>query len=125
MVLAEQIQDAYKHSTSYPDLVFKLISLGVQSYTVDVATGIILYRFDGGVHELHQQTHIARQVAEEFNHELTVKAVKDNQQGKTDYPGFMNDIARAGVRFYEATFTGNLRVTYIGIGGLYEEEIPV
>lgn len=29
------------------------------------------------------------------------------------------------LRFYDATFTGNLRVTYIGIGGFYEEAIPV
>ncbi|MEO6547166.1 MAG: DUF1398 family protein [Ferruginibacter sp.] len=125
MVLAEQIQDAYQHATTYPDLVFKLISLGVQSYTVDVATGITLYRFDGGVQELHQQSSVARNLADTFSYDLTVKAVKDNQEGKTDYPGFMKDIAKAGVRFYEATFTGNLRVTYIGIGGVYEEEIPV
>lgn len=125
MTLAEQVQDAYKNSTGYPDLVLKLILLGVQSYTVDVSTGIILYRFDGGRHVLHQEKSIARVVADNFNYDSTVKAVKDTQQGKTDYPAFMNDIARAGVRFYEATFTGNLRVTYIGIGGEYEEAIPV
>lgn len=125
MNLREQIQEAYNTSTDYPALVFKLITLGVQSYTVDVPTGIILYRFEGGRHELHQQNGIVREVAENFNHDLVVQAVKDNQQAKTDYPGFMNDIAAAGVRFYEATFTGNLRVTYIGIGGVYEEAVPV
>jgi uncharacterized protein YbcV (DUF1398 family) len=92
---------------------------------VDVASGIILYRFDGGVHELHQQNSIARIVADDFSYDLTVKAVKDTQQGKTNYPEFLNDLAKAGVRFYEATFTGNLRVTYIGAGGFYEEAIPV
>lgn len=125
MLREEQIQEAYKTATSYPDLVFKLITIGVQSYTVHVATGIILYRFDGGAHELHQQNSIDRKVADDFSRELTIMAVRDNQQGKTDYPGFMNDIAKAGVQFYEATFTGNLRVTYIGAGGFYEEAIPV
>ncbi|MEO5889729.1 MAG: DUF1398 family protein [Ferruginibacter sp.] len=125
MVLEEQIQEAYKTAAGYPDLVMKLITTGVQSYTVEVATGIVLYRFEGGRHLLHQQQKIAREVAEEFNYDLTVQAVKDTQQGKTDYPAFLNDIAKAGVRFYEATFTGNLRVTYVGAGGFYEEEIPV
>lgn len=125
MLLEEQIQEAYKNAADYPDLVIKLITLGVQSYTVDVGTGTILYRFDGGKHVLHLQNNIARTIADNFNHEGTVKAVKDNQQGKTDYPGFMNGIAKAGVRFYEATFTGNLRVTYIGASGTYEEAVPV
>jgi len=123
--LEEHIQEAYKIATGYPDLVAKLITLGVQSYTVDVATGIILYRFDNGHHVLHQVQKIARVVADEFNHAQTVQAIKDTQQGKTDYPAFLDNIASAGVRFYEATFVGNLRVTYIGIGGFYEEEIPL
>ena len=125
MVLKEQIATAYQNATGYPDLVIKLITLGVQSYTVEVATGIVLYRFDAGEHVLHEQSRVARSVADDFNYELTVKAVKDTQQGKTDYPAFLNDIAKAGVRFYEAALTGNLRVTYIGAGGFYEEAIPV
>jgi uncharacterized protein YbcV (DUF1398 family) len=125
MILAEQIKEAYQTATSYPNLVTKLISIGVQSYTVEVANGIVLYRFNGGVHELHLQNSIVRVVMDEFNSDLTVKAVKDNQPGKTTFPEFLNDIAKAGVRFYEATFTGNLRVTYIGAGGFYEEAIPV
>jgi len=125
MTLGEQIQEAYKTATNYPDLVSKLIAIGVQSYTVDVASGIVLYRFEGGVNELHQENNIERVVNDEFNYDLTVKAVKDTQQGKTNYPEFLNDIAKAGVRFYEATVKGNLRVTYIGAGGIYEESIPV
>lgn len=125
MTLSDQIQSAYKIATNYRDLVSKLISTGVQSYTVDVASGIVLYRFEGGVHELNLQKNIDRVVSDDFNYDLTVRAVKDTQQGKTNYPEFLNDIAKAGVRFYEATLNGNLRVTYIGAGGFYEEAIPV
>lgn len=125
MNLEEQLAEAYKKSTKYPDLVLKLITLGVHSYTVDVATGICLYRFEGGRHILHQQQKPVRTVSEAFNYEQTVAAVKNTQQGKTSYPEFLDEIAGAGVRFYEATLTGNLRVTYIGAGGFYEEEIPV
>lgn len=123
MTLNEQVRAAYKNAKNYPDLVSRLISIGVQSYTVDVASGIILYRFEGGVHELHQNNNIERMVSDEFGYDLTLKAVKDTQQGKTNYPQFLNDIAKAGVRFYEATLKGDLRVSYIGAGGMYEESI--
>lgn len=125
MTLAAQIKEAYQTATGYPSLVNNLIAIGVQSYTVEVASGIVLYRFAGGVHELHSQNSIARVVMDQFDNDLTVKAVRDNQQGKTTFPEFLNDIANAGVRFYEATFAGDLRVTYIGAGGFYEEAIPV
>jgi uncharacterized protein YbcV (DUF1398 family) len=125
MNLEEQLAEAYKTSANYPDLILKLITLAVHSYTVDVATGICLYRFEGGRHILHQQQRVARTVSEGFNYEQTVAAVKNTQRGKTSYPEFLDEIARAGVRFYEATLTGNLRVTYIGAGGFYEEDIPI
>ena len=124
MTLDEQIQQAYKTSASYPEAVKKLIECGVQSYTVEVTTGIMLYRFSNGENVVHQQTTAARQVNGNFNYEATVQAVRNTQQGKTDYPAFMNEVAQAGIRFYEATFTGNKRVSYIGIGGMYEEAIP-
>jgi len=84
-----------------------------------------LYRFTAGENVLQQGNISARRINENFNEQNTIAAVRNNQQGKTDYPGFMNEIADAGVRFYEATLCGdNKRVTYIGIGGFYEEKIP-
>ena len=125
MELHEKIQKAYKKASNYPDLVKRLIAIKIKSYTVDVSTGIVLYRFSKGSHVL-QPGSAERTIAALFNNEQTVQAVRDNQQGKTDYPAFMQDIARAGVRFYEATLDGdNKRVTYIGTGGFYEEKISV
>jgi len=123
--MEEQLADVYKTATNYPDLVFKLITIGVQSYTVEVGAGSMLYRFDGGEHVLHGQPVVVRQVAGQLNEALVIQALKANQQGKTTYPEFLNDIAQAGVLLYEATLTGNLRVTYIGAGGFYEEVIPL
>ncbi|WP_317898726.1 DUF1398 family protein [Aurantibacillus circumpalustris] len=123
--LQNKIKAIYQVSKTYPDLVHALIRLGIQSYTVDVATGITLYRLEGGKSSLHSSELAQRVVEAEFNKELTVQAVKTTQQGKSTYPEFMNEIAKAGVRFYEATLNGNQkRVTYIGSGGSYEELIP-
>ena len=48
MNIAEEIKDAYTGAKNYPDLAQRLINAGIQSYTVDVATGIILYRLENG-----------------------------------------------------------------------------
>jgi len=122
----KEIKTAYETSKSYPELVKKLIGAGVESYTVDIATSAILYRLKDGENILHSEMHSPREIVIPFDEEATIMAIRDNQQGKSDYPGFMNAIAKAGVRFYEATLNGNnKRVMYIGTGGSYEERIPV
>jgi uncharacterized protein YbcV (DUF1398 family) len=121
----DKIREAYKLASNYPDLAKRLNEIGVESYTVDTASGTILYRFDEGENILHDGNTEPRNVAEKFDEKKTIEAIRNNQQGKSDYPGFMKEITEAGVRFYEATLNGpNKRVTYIGIGGLYEEIIP-
>jgi uncharacterized protein YbcV (DUF1398 family) len=126
MEMVNKINEAYNAAKNYPDLVSKLIALVIVSYTVDVATRIILYRFADGETVIHQNENPIMAIADKFDEILTIKAIRDNQQGKSDYPAFINDIAKAGVRFYEATLNGpNKRVTYIGSGGLYEEKIPL
>lgn len=121
----DDIKACYRTAKNYPDLAKRLSEIGVVSYTVDTASGTILYRFAGGEHVLHPGSNVIRFINENFSEPKTVQAVRNSQQGKTDYPGFMNEIAEAGVRFYEATLSGQRkRVTYIGSGGSYEEMIP-
>lgn len=126
MDLHQKIQQAYREAAHYPELVQRLMMLGITSYTVETASGLVLYRLSGGHHHLHEGSGPVRTVAGTFNKEATVQAIRDNQQGKSDYPGFMDAIAKAGVRLYEATLEGpQKRVTYIGTGGAYTENIPV
>ncbi len=126
MEIKDKIQQCYKKATSYLNLVKHLIGIGIESYTVDVASSTILYRLSEGETVLHPGNTDARNIAADFDESKTIQAIRNNQQGKTDYPGFMNEIAESGVRFYEATLIGpKKRVTYIGTGGFYEEAIPV
>lgn len=125
MTKNDQIKQCYSEASNYPDLAKRLNQIGVVSYTVDTASSAILYRFAEGENILHEGNENPRAIATAFDKQKTYDAIKANQQGKSDYPEFMKQIADAGVRFYEATLTGdNKRVTYIGIGGFYEEEIP-
>lgn len=122
----EQILNAYRSASDYPDLAGRLLAIGVQSYTVETASGAIFYRFADGERVLHNGNSIARTIALEFDSHRTIAAIRNNQNGKSDYAGFMDEIAAAGVRFYEATLSGSApKVTYIGIGGSYDEPIPL
>lgn len=126
MSTQEQINQAYTTAKNYPDLAQKLVDAGVQSYSVEVSSGIILYRLADGETILHSNAVEPRRISTTFDQPETIGAIRDNQQGKSDYPGFMAAIARAGVRFYDAILTGgNKRVIYVGIGGYYEEKIPI
>lgn len=126
METQQQIENVYKTSKNYPELVKGLIAIGTLSYTVEVSTGDILYRFAEGHNILHPGKITPRTISETFSSEKTIEAVRASQQGKINYPQFMDAIAQAGVRFYESTLNGSKkRVTYIGFGGQYEELIPL
>jgi len=126
MELKDKIQECYKKAINYPDLVRHLIQIGIESYTVEVSSRAIFYRLAQGQTVLHPGNLEPRGISPTFDEIKTIQAIRNNQQGKTDYPGFMTEIANAGVRFYEATLNGpKKRVTYIGIGGSYEEAIPI
>lgn len=125
MTIPEKIQAAYTSAKNYPDLAARLLAAGVLSYTVDTSSSLIIYRLAAGEIYLGGHLNGPLAIALNFDEALTIKAIRDNQQGKTTYPQFMQGIADAGVRFYEASLqTDRPRVTYIGIGGSYEEAIP-
>ncbi|TSD64931.1 DUF1398 domain-containing protein [Inquilinus sp. KBS0705] len=126
MKTEEKVQQAYATAKNYPDLAAKLAAVGIESYTVEVSTTAIIYRLSGGETLLHNNSNVApRMIGLNFNRAQVIQAIRDNQQGKTNFPEFMQGIADAGVRFYEATLIGNnKRVNYIGLGGFYEELIP-
>ncbi len=119
------LKEIGRTAKSYAELVQGMVNIGIQSYTVDVATGTTLYRLADGEVALKEGNGELLEITPEFMEEATIQAVKDTQQGKIDYPTFMERIAKTGVRFYEATLQGSKRVTYIGTGGYYEEEITV
>jgi len=126
MILLENIQQAFANATSYPQLAQNLINIGVSGYFVDVSSGIISYNTQAGNRIIHAHANSILVINDEFSEAKTIEVIRENQQGKTTYPQFMQGIANAGVRFYEAVLEGeNKRCIYVGIGGSYEEKIPL
>lgn len=123
MNISNKIKSTFLTSTSFQHLATQLITLGVQSYTVEVSSGITLFRVERGGRYLLQEEIAIRKVSIYLDIEKVQKAIKKNQLGKSSYTVFMDEIAKAGVRFYEVVLIGDdKRCIYIGLGGTYEEK---
>lgn len=126
MTINEKNHEAYRNSNNYVELVQMLIEAGVQSYTVDVATDIKLYRLSDHSTVLHSETKVPRAITENIDIARVQECIKASQSRQMSYADFMPAIAEAGVRFYDAQLAGpNKKVNYIGNGGHHEERIPL
>ncbi len=122
----DQINQAYSGATSYPDIVRNLIAIGVESYTVDAATDVTVFRLAGGETVVRFSGKELRSPVAIFDASEVRNAIEVNQKGHSDFHQFMDHIALAGVRFYEATLNGaNKRVEYFGIGASHTEAIQL
>jgi uncharacterized protein YbcV (DUF1398 family) len=126
MMTIDEINKVYVRATSFPKIVRNLMALGIKSYTVDGATDVTIFRLSAGITIVRYSNAEFRVPAKDFDAKQLRNAIVANQTGESDYHGFMDHIARAGVRLYEATLTGdNKRIEYFGIGESHVEAIPI
>jgi uncharacterized protein YbcV (DUF1398 family) len=108
----------------FPEVVRRLLDVGVESYFVDFAAGKeTFYMTDG---ETHVETMILKldQVAEEFSSVGIVAAIRGAQTDTVRYPEFTKRSTAAGVTAYWAFLTGK-KVIYFGRKGeMHVEEFP-
>ena len=122
----DQINQPYTGANNYPNIVRNLIAVGIESYTVDAATDVTVYGLAGGEKRVRFTEKVFRPPAFSFDPDDVKSAIAINQKGESDYHQFMDHIARAGARFYEATLNGeNRRVEYFGLGASRVEAIPL
>lgn len=126
MLTLAAIDASARAARSYSELAAALRAQGVHSYTVDVASHATLYRSMTG-ELLTTPPHPERlPVAAVFSADATRAAIRRHQQGGSDYAGFLQDIAAAGVRRYEAVLAGaQPRCVYFGAEEQLEEPVPL
>jgi uncharacterized protein YbcV (DUF1398 family) len=112
------IQRARDGGITYPQFVQLLIDAGVTSYHVVVATHAISFR--RGADEIHAERDAptaqpgARPAP--FSRDGLVAAIRENQQGKSTHPVFLQQIWAAGITTYDVDLTGRM-ITYRGARG--------
>ena len=123
----ELIQQAEQQAKglSYPKYVQKLKEIGVANYEVRVKNHNRKFTSQSGEELLLNGDLPVVECAENFSLEAVKEAVRRTQNGLTDYPSFLSEIAAAGVHNYLADL-GAMKILYLGANAadLYTEVIP-
>lgn len=108
---------------TFPEVVKKLISVGIERYIADLV-GLRKMYF-GTKDEVHDHTITLGQqqpVGEKFDAEEIKNTVKDIQQGLINYHTFLLRIMSAGCSHYEVFLKGQ-KAIYFGRDGSYHIEL--
>ena len=123
-MLSALIERARSETSSYPQYAAQLAREGIEGYHVDVATHAIDWRAAGVRFREVGPVVIAGDAPVAFVEAAVVRALRRNQQGETDYAGFLREIWAAGVCAYDVDLRGGC-ITYRGASGeQYVEAIP-
>jgi uncharacterized protein YbcV (DUF1398 family) len=108
----------------FPEVVRRLLEIGVESYFCDLAAGTeTFYMRDGQSHAEKMVLPMAP-IAAEFSQSELRTAIRGAQADTIRYPEFAKRSAAAGVIAYWAFLTGG-KVIYFGRKGeLHTEEFP-
>jgi uncharacterized protein YbcV (DUF1398 family) len=100
----------------FPEVVRRLLAVGVESYFIDFACGYeTFYLTNGGTHT-EKMTLPLSAIAEDFSKDGIVAAIRGAQADTVRYPEFVRLATAAGIIGYWAFLTGK-QVTYFGRKG--------
>lgn len=109
---------------TFPQVVGKLLAVGVESYLVDFSAGRKTYYLASGETYAEEMILKLDPVAEEFSGEGIVAAIRGAQADTVRYPEFVKRANAAGVIGYWAFLAGK-KVIYFGRKGeMHVEEFP-
>jgi uncharacterized protein YbcV (DUF1398 family) len=117
------LSGAESGSMTFPQIVQTLVEAGFEGYLVDFRQGSTTYYLPDDEPIQLKAGHAARLVAERFDVDKIVRAIRDAQQlvaGYT-YGGFRNTVTEAGCAGYFVSFPGK-RVLYFGRAAEFHTE---
>ena len=120
-VMHEVMTETQAGKLIFPEVVRRLIGIGVESYFVDLATGNETFYMSDGTTHREAMTLALDPVAEEFTSSELVAAIRGAQADTIRYPEFMKRSAAAGVVAYWSFLTGR-KVIYFGRKGEFHVE---
>ena len=115
-VMHEVMTETQAGELIFPEVVRRLIGIGVESYFVDLATGNETFYMSDGTTHREAMTLALDPVAEEFTSSELVAAIRGAQADTIRYPEFARLATEAGVIGYWAFLSGR-RVVYFGRKG--------
>ena len=118
----QAIHLAQKGKITFPEYVKMIAGVGVEKYSVNVASHIIVY--EGADRKITKKLPCdILYVAETFDEKVLKGIIGAVQRKEIDYPVFIKRIAQAGVEAYDVDIKGKA-VTYKGRVKSYIEPFP-
>jgi uncharacterized protein YbcV (DUF1398 family) len=123
-VIHETLAKSQAGELIFPEVVRRLLEVGVESYFCDLANGAEVFYMTDGKSHAEKMVLPLLPIAEEFSSSGLVAAIRGAQADTIRYPEFMKRSAAAGVTAYWAFLTGK-KVIYFGRKGeIHIEEFP-
>jgi uncharacterized protein YbcV (DUF1398 family) len=120
-VMHEVLAETQTGKLIFPEVVRRLLEVGVESYFCDLATGAETFYLSGGETHVEKMVLPLSPVAEDFSSPEVIAAIRGAQTDKIRYPEFIKRSAAAGVIAYWAFLTGR-KVIYFGRKGKFHVE---
>jgi uncharacterized protein YbcV (DUF1398 family) len=123
-VIHEVLAETQKGKLIFPEVVRRLLEVGVESYFCDLATGAETFYMSNGESQVEKMILPLSPVAAEFSSSDVIAAIRGAQADKIRYPEFVKRSTAAGVIAYWAFLTGK-KVIYFGRKGeSHVEDFP-
>ena len=120
-VIHEVLAETQAGKLIFPEVVRRLLEVGVESYFCDLAMGgETFYLSDGKSHQEKMILPLSP-IAEDFSSSDVIAAIRGAQADTIRYPEFIKRSAAAGVIAYWAFLTGR-KVIYFGRKGEFHVE---
>ena len=120
-VIHEVLAETQAGKLIFPEVVRRLLEVGVESYFCDLGTGAETFYLSGGETHVEKMVLPLSPVAEDFSAPDVIAAIRGAQADKIRYPEFIKRSAAAGVIAYWAFLTGR-KVIYFGRKGEFHVE---
>jgi uncharacterized protein YbcV (DUF1398 family) len=125
MVIHEVLAETQAGQLIFPEVVRRLLEVGVESYFCDLVTGAETFYLPDGKWYQEKMILPLSPVAEEFSSSDVIAAIRGAQSDTIRYPEFIKHAAAAGVSAYWAFLTGR-KVIYFGRKGQFHvEDFPL
>lgn len=123
-VISEVLAESEAGKLTFPEVVRRLLEVGVESYFCDLAARQETFYVPDGKTHVEKMTISPAAIAEEFSFDGVVEAIRDAQMDAIRYPEFVKRSVAAGVIGYWAFLSGR-KVIYFGRKGEFHvEEFP-
>lgn len=116
---------AFENKLNFPESVRRMAATGVERYRADlVRMEKIHYSADGISETIAMPLHGAPAIADKFDGNEVVTALRAIQRGEIDYPEFLRRIMQAGCTEYGIWINGRKAIYFGRLGDFYVENFP-